>query len=67
VLKRAAAKIAAFVFDEREKAAAQAANPTSPLGLQVAMGPDYAVMAANGSRNLREGRTGLIEAVVQRR
>ena len=50
---------------DRRKAGRGAAKPSS-LGLHVAMGPDFAVMSRNLERNLREGRVGLTEAVLQR-
>lgn len=39
----------------------------SALGLHIIMGPDFAEMAANLARNLKEGRAGLIQAIFQRR
>jgi SAM-dependent methyltransferase len=55
-------------FAERRKAsvAEQASGATSPLGIHVAMGPDFAEMSANLGRNLTEQRVGLIQAVVER-
>jgi hypothetical protein len=52
-------------FAEQQKARAQApASP--PLGLHVAMGPDVGGMAANLGCNLREGRAGIVQAVLER-
>ncbi|HVJ54015.1 MAG TPA: class I SAM-dependent methyltransferase [Aliidongia sp.] len=53
-------------FAERQKASAQAVGTGPALGLQLAMGPDFATMSANLGRNLREGRAGLIEAILER-
>src|SRR5229473_2026890 len=36
------------------------------LGIQIAMGPDFPHMSANLSRNLRERRIGLIQAVLEK-
>ena len=49
-------------FESRAQAPAQ-----PPLGLHLAMGPDFPAMSANLGRNLREGRAGLVQAVLQRR
>ena len=55
-------------FAEQQKArAAQPVAPPSPLGLHIAMGPDFPAMSANLGRNLREGRAGIVQAVVERR
>jgi SAM-dependent methyltransferase len=53
-------------FEEQQKARAQAAASPPPLGLHVAMGPDFPAMAANLGRNLREARAGLVQAVLER-
>ena len=52
-------------FDERRKAATLDAAP-SPLGLQLAMGPDMARMAGNLGRNIAEGRAAVLQVVAQR-
>ncbi len=52
-------------FEQQQKARAQPATPP-PLGLHVAMGPDFPAMTANLGRNLREGRAGIIQAVLER-
>ncbi len=39
-----------------------AAQP--PLGLHVVMGPQFAEMIENLGRNLREGRVGLVQAIM---
>jgi MPBQ/MSBQ methyltransferase len=38
----------------------------SPLSLQYVMGPDFAAKVKNQQRNLMEGRTGMVQALVQR-
>jgi len=59
-----------------EKAAGQAAGQGTtpqtektatapPLGLHVAMGPDFPALAANLGRSLVEGRVGIVQAIVQ--
>jgi sarcosine/dimethylglycine N-methyltransferase len=53
-------------FPEQAKAGAQAPTVPPALGLQVAMGPAFAAMAANLGRNLSEGRAELIQAVLVR-
>jgi len=61
-------------FAEQQKAraaaqgnAAQASNAArASLGLHLAMGPDFPIMAANLGRNLGERRVGLIQAVLER-
>ena len=50
-----------------EQKAAQRSTPVaSPLGLHVVMGSGFPEMAANFSRNLRENRARLIQAIVRR-
>lgn len=51
-------------FRERQKSQASA-GPTG-LGLHIAMGSEFAIATANLGRNLAEGRTGLIEAILAR-
>jgi SAM-dependent methyltransferase len=46
--------------------ATMAAPPASPLNLGVVMGPDFVGMAMNLARNLREGRLGVLTAVLAR-
>jgi sarcosine/dimethylglycine N-methyltransferase len=53
-------------FAEQQKARIQAPASPPPLGLHVAMGPDFGGMAANLGRNLREGRAGIVQAVLER-
>jgi len=53
-------------FAEQQKARVQAPASPAPLGLHVAMGPDFGRMAANLGRNLREGRAGIVQAVLER-
>lgn len=52
-------------FDEQRMARAPGSTPPI-LGLHLAMGPEFPGMAANLERNLREGRVGLVEAVMRR-
>lgn len=52
-------------FDERRKASAAGAPP-SPLGLHLAMGPDFAQMGGNLGRNIAEGRVGILQVVAER-
>jgi sarcosine/dimethylglycine N-methyltransferase len=35
-------------------------------GLHIVMGPDFPVMSGNLGRNLREGRAGVVQAVLER-
>jgi ubiquinone/menaquinone biosynthesis C-methylase UbiE len=51
-------------FAEQQKAKVQAPASPPPLGLHVAMGPDFGGMAANLGRNLR--RAGIVQAVLER-
>jgi SAM-dependent methyltransferase len=51
-------------FDEQHMASAPGAPPT--VGLHLAMGPEFPEMAANLERNLREGRVGLVQAIMRR-
>jgi SAM-dependent methyltransferase len=48
-----------------QTAAAGPGRPPSPPGLEILMGPEFAGMAANLGRNLREGRIGLTQAIVR--
>lgn len=52
-------------FEDQRKARAQSAAPSS-LGLHLAMGPDFPAMSDNLGQNLREGRAGLVQAVLER-
>lgn len=45
----------------------QAAQPALPVGLDLAMGPEFKIATANLARNLDEGRAVLIEAVAVKR
>ncbi|HTJ98967.1 MAG TPA: methyltransferase domain-containing protein [Bordetella sp.] len=58
-----AAGIAWFAERERERAQRQA---MPALGLHVVMGPGFREMAGNLVRNLREGRVGLIQAILEK-
>jgi hypothetical protein len=51
-------------FDEQQKVRSQ--EPPPPLGLHVVMGPEVRTMAANLSRNVRERRVAIVEAVFER-
>jgi SAM-dependent methyltransferase len=51
-------------FDQQQSTGGLQSRST--LGLHLAMGPDFREMAANLERNLREGRIGLIQAVLER-
>jgi SAM-dependent methyltransferase len=51
-------------FDEQRIARPHGASPT--MGLHLAMGPDFPDMAGNLERNLREGRVGLMQAIMRR-
>jgi ubiquinone/menaquinone biosynthesis C-methylase UbiE len=53
-------------FDQQRNARPQAASSASILGLNLAMGPEFSAMAANFERNLRDGRVGLVQAVLKR-
>ncbi len=57
---------AAIAWFADQKAAHRSAAATSPLGVHVVMGPGFPEMAANLSRNLRENRARLIQAIVRR-
>ncbi|MEK6348213.1 MAG: class I SAM-dependent methyltransferase [Burkholderia sp.] len=52
-------------FEARAKRQAQQAGPP-PLGLHLVMGPGFREMTGNLARNLREGRAGLIQAVLRK-
>lgn len=51
-------------FDE-QRARAQTGQ-TPPLGLDIVMGPDFPEMVRNLGANLREGRAGIVQAVMTR-
>jgi SAM-dependent methyltransferase len=51
-------------FAERQATAPVAPTPT--LGLHIVMGPDFPTLSANLARNFREGRAGLVEAILER-
>jgi SAM-dependent methyltransferase len=53
-------------FEAQQKARETAPASLPPLGIHVAMGAEFPAMAANLGRNLREGRAGLIQAVLER-
>jgi SAM-dependent methyltransferase len=68
-----AAGFVAMEWEDRTRAALEwaarqamaAAIPKSPLGLHIAMGPDFPALSANFVRNLREDRTRLLQAVLK--
>jgi SAM-dependent methyltransferase len=62
---RTAAAVDWFVDQQKARAAQPAAAPP-PLGLHVAMGADFPALGANLGRNLREGRAGIVQAILQR-
>jgi SAM-dependent methyltransferase len=60
-------EVAVAWFAEQVKARAAApAGPAPALGLHVAMGPDFPAFGANLGRNLKEGRAGIVQAIVER-
>jgi SAM-dependent methyltransferase len=65
---RTAAAVDWFIDQQKARAAqpAAAAAAPPPLGLHVAMGADFPVFGANLGRNLREGRAGIVQAILQR-
>jgi len=59
-----------FAEQQKARAAVRAtgqANAAPLLGLHVVMGSDFPALTANLGRNLREGRVGIVQAVLQRR
>jgi SAM-dependent methyltransferase len=62
---RTAAAVDWFADQQKARAAQPAAAPP-PLGLHVAMGADFPALGANLGRNLREGRAGIVQAILQR-
>jgi SAM-dependent methyltransferase len=60
-----AAAVAWFAEQQKARAAAPAGPPPA-LGLHVAMGPEFPTFGANLGRNLKEGRAGIIQAIVER-
>ncbi len=60
-------QVAVDWFAEQQKARAAApAAPPPALGLHIAMGTDFPALGANLGRNLKEGRVGIIQAIVER-
>ncbi len=53
-------------FAAQQQARTQPDFTPPAVGLGIAMGPDFAGLAANLGRNLREGRVNIIQAVMQR-
>lgn len=62
---RTAAAVDWFVEQQKARAAKPDALPP-PLGLHIAMGADFPAFGANLGRNLREGRAGIVQAILQR-
>ena len=56
----------AWFAEQRKARAAAPAGPPPALGLHVVMGADFPTLGANLGRNLKEGRVGLIQAIVAR-
>ncbi|MGK8890120.1 class I SAM-dependent methyltransferase [Burkholderia gladioli] len=50
-------------FDERARKLAALGKPPA-MGMHVVMGPGFREMSGNLARNLREGRAGLVQAIV---
>lgn len=66
---RTEAAVAWFAEQQKTRAAQASAPmplPPPPLGLHIAMGADFPTLAANLGRNLKEGRAGIIQAVLER-
>jgi ubiquinone/menaquinone biosynthesis C-methylase UbiE len=53
-------------FEELAKRQEENPSVSRPLGLHIAMGPDFRIMSGNLRRNLLEGRACLIEAILRR-
>jgi SAM-dependent methyltransferase len=51
-------------FDEQQSL--RAMGESSSLGLHLVMGPEFPTMAANLGRNLKEGRAGLVQVIVEK-
>ncbi|HEY2873404.1 MAG TPA: methyltransferase domain-containing protein [Reyranella sp.] len=62
---RTAAAVDWFIEQQKARAARPDAPPPA-LGLHVVMGPDFPKLGANLGRNLREGRAGIVQAILQR-
>jgi SAM-dependent methyltransferase len=63
---RTASAVDWFIEQQKARAAQPAASAPPPLGLHVAMGADFPALGANLGRNLREGRAGIVQAILQR-
>jgi ubiquinone/menaquinone biosynthesis C-methylase UbiE len=65
---RTEAAVAWGAEQQKARAATQAPGPAAPppLGLHIAMGPDFPALAANLGRNLKEGRVGIVQTVLDR-
>ena len=64
-IDRTEAAVAWFVAFSKRQAEAREKN-IAPFGLNVIIGPDFGTRAANLARSLKEGKAGLLEAVVQK-
>lgn len=54
-------------LSERQRALAEPERARRPGGLALVLGPEFRTLAQNHGRNLREGRTRIVEAVFERR
>ena len=53
-------------FDEQQSLRPIGGAALPSLGLHVVMGPEFPTMAANLGRNLKEGRVGLVQVIVEK-
>lgn len=51
---------------DRQQSASKVGEPQPSLGLQLIMGSEFPAMLANLGRNLKEGRAGLVQVVVEK-
>jgi SAM-dependent methyltransferase len=54
-------------LNERQRVLAEPGRAARPGGLSLVLGPEFRTLAQNHGRNLREGRTRIVEAVFERR
>lgn len=52
---------------ERQRVLAEPGRAARPAGLSLVLGPEFSTLARNHARNLREGRTRIVEGVFERR
>ena len=57
---------AALAWFQQQAAAPEAHSGSKPLGLSLAMGPDFPQLLSNLARSLREGRVGIVQAILVR-